>query len=48
MTWTNENCIYNPLSTFDSKMFLTLRIMGFENVNLIKIVHIYVIESMNA
>jgi hypothetical protein len=48
MTWTNENCIYNLLSIFDSKMFLTFTIMGFENVNLIKIVHIYVIEGMNA
>jgi hypothetical protein len=29
-------------------MFLTLKIMDFENVNLTKIVHIYVIEGMNA
>jgi len=36
------------LSTFGSKMFLTLKIMDFENVDLIKVVHIYVIEGMNA
>jgi len=28
-------------------MFLTLKIMDFENVDLTKIVHIYVIEDMN-
>jgi hypothetical protein len=31
-----------------SKVFLTLEIMDFENVALTKIVHIYVIEGMNA
>ncbi len=36
------------LSTFDSKMFLTLKIMDFENVFLTKVVHVYVIEDMNA
>jgi len=35
-------------STFDSNMLLTLKIMDFENVVLIKIIHIYVIEGMNA
>jgi hypothetical protein len=35
-------------STFGSKVFLTLKIMDFENVPLTKIVHIYVIEGMNA
>jgi hypothetical protein len=34
-------------STFGSTMFLTLKIMDFENVPLTKIVHIYVIERMN-
>jgi hypothetical protein len=29
-------------------MFLTLKIMDFENVSLTKIVHIYVIKGMNA
>jgi hypothetical protein len=29
-------------------MFLTLKLMDFENVALTKIVHIYVIEGMNA
>jgi hypothetical protein len=36
------------LSTFGSKMFLTLKIMNFENVPLTKVVHIYVIKGMNA
>jgi hypothetical protein len=36
------------LSTFGSKVFLTMKIMDFENVFLTKVVHIYVIEGMNA
>jgi hypothetical protein len=36
------------LSTFGSNVFLTLKIMDFENMSLTKIVHIYVIEGMNA
>jgi hypothetical protein len=36
------------LNTFGSKVFLTLKIMHFENVFLTKVVHVYVIESMNA
>ncbi len=36
------------LSTFGSKVFLTLKIMDFENVPLTKVVHVYVIEGMNA
>jgi hypothetical protein len=36
------------LNTFGSKMLLTLKIMDFESVVLIKVVHIYVIEGMNA
>jgi hypothetical protein len=36
------------LSTFGSKVFLTLKIMDFKNVALTKVVHIYVIEGMNA
>jgi hypothetical protein len=36
------------LNTFGSKVLLTLKIMDFENVALIKVVHIYVIEGMNA
>ncbi len=35
------------LSTFVSNMFLTLKIMDFENVALTKVVHVYVIENMN-
>jgi len=34
------------LSTFGSKVFLTLKIMDFESVDLTKVVHIYVIEGM--
>jgi hypothetical protein len=33
------------LSTFGSKMLLSLKIMKFENVLLIKVVHVYVIEG---
>jgi hypothetical protein len=36
------------LSSFGSKMFLTLKIMDFENVSLTKVVYIYAIEVMNA
>jgi hypothetical protein len=36
------------LNTFSSKVFLTLKIMDFENVPLTKIVHVYVIKGMNA
>jgi hypothetical protein len=36
------------LNTFDSKVFLTLKIMDFENVTLTKVVHIYVIKDMNS
>jgi hypothetical protein len=36
------------LSTFGSKVFLTLKITDFENVVLTKVVHIYVIEGMSA
>jgi hypothetical protein len=34
-------------NTFGSTMFLTLKIMDFDNVPLTKIVHIYVVERMN-
>jgi hypothetical protein len=41
--------IITHLNTFGSKVFLTLKIMDFENVILIeKIVHINVIDGMNA
>jgi hypothetical protein len=36
------------LNTFGSNMFLTLKIMDFQNVALTKVIHIYVIEGMNA
>ncbi len=36
------------LNTFGSKMFLTLKLMNLKNVPLIKVVHVYVIEGMNA
>jgi hypothetical protein len=36
------------LSTFGSKVILTLKITDFENVALTKVVHIHVIEGMNA
>jgi hypothetical protein len=36
------------LSTFGSKEFLTLKIVDFEHMFLTKVVHVYVIEDMNA
>ncbi len=36
------------LNTFGSKVFLTLKMMDFENVALTKVVNIYVIEGINA
>jgi hypothetical protein len=36
------------LCTFGSNVLLTLKIMDFESVTLTKVVHIYVIEGMNA
>jgi hypothetical protein len=36
------------LNTFGSKVFLTLKIMNLKNVFLTKVIHIYVIEGMNA
>jgi hypothetical protein len=36
------------LSTYASKVLLTLKIMNFENVALTKVVHIYMIKGMNA
>ncbi len=36
------------LNTFGSKVFLTLNVMDFENAHLTKVVHVNVIEGMNA
>ncbi len=36
------------LNTFGSKMISTLKLLEFENVPLTKVVHVYVIEGMNA
>jgi hypothetical protein len=35
------------LNTFDSKVFLTLKIMDIENVPLTKVVHVYLTKGMN-
>jgi hypothetical protein len=43
-----KNVFIIDVSTFGLNMFLTLKIIDFENVALIKVVHIYVIEVMNA
>jgi hypothetical protein len=40
--------IYNSFEHIWFKSVLTLKIMDFESVALTKIVHIYVIECMNA
>jgi len=36
------------LNTFGSKLFLTLKIIDFENVPLTKVIHVYVKNGMNA
>jgi hypothetical protein len=36
------------LKTFGSNVLLTLKIIDFENVVLTKVVHIFVVEGMNA
>jgi len=41
-------CFITHLSTFGSKLFLTLKIMDLKNVALTKVVHIYVIKVMSA
>jgi hypothetical protein len=43
-----KNNFIIDLITSSSNVLLTLKIMDFENVGLIKVVHIYVIEGMNA
>jgi hypothetical protein len=42
-----KNVFITNLSTFDSKVLLTLKILDFENVLLTKVVHVYVIKCMN-
>jgi predicted nuclease of restriction endonuclease-like (RecB) superfamily len=44
----DEFFIYNLFEHIWFKMFLILKNMDFENVPLTKVVHIYVIEGMNA
>jgi hypothetical protein len=48
MTRTNEFFFITDLNTFGSKVFLTLKIIKFENVLLTKIIHAYVIKGMIA
>jgi hypothetical protein len=43
-----KNIFITDLSTFGSKALLTLKIMDFKNVPLTTVVHVYVIEGMNA
>jgi hypothetical protein len=47
-TWIVKKNFITNLSTFGLKVLLTLKIMDFENVFLTKVVHVYVIEGMNA
>ncbi len=39
--------LVTDLNTFGSKVFLTLKIMDFENMPLTKVVHVYVIKGLN-
>jgi len=43
-----KNIFIIDCSIFGSKVFLTLKIMEFKNVPLTKVIHVYVIEVMNA
>ncbi len=43
-----KNVFIIDLKTFGLNMFLTLKIVDFENVALTKVVHIYVVEGVNA
>ncbi len=43
-----KNVFITDLSTFGSKMLLTLKITNFENVTLTKVVHMCVLNGMNA
>jgi hypothetical protein len=43
-----KNVFIIDLNTLGLNMFLTLKIIDFENVALTKVVHIYVIEGVNA
>jgi hypothetical protein len=45
-TWTDELFLITNL-TIVLNVFLTLKMLGFENMALTKVVHIYVIKSMN-
>jgi len=42
-----KNVFIIDLKTFGLNMFLTLKMIDFENVTLTKVVHIYVIEGVN-
>jgi len=41
-----KKIIITNLNTFGSKVFLTLKIIKFENVFLTKVIHAYVIKGM--
>jgi len=43
-----KNVFIIDLNTLGLNMFLTLKIIDFENVALTKVVHIYVIKGVNA
>jgi hypothetical protein len=42
------NDFITHLSTCGSKVFFTLKIIDFENVDLTKVIYIYMIKGMNA
>jgi hypothetical protein len=43
-----KNIFIIDFNIFGSKVFLSLKIMEFKNVPLTKLIHVYVIEGMNA
>jgi hypothetical protein len=48
MTWIDEKCFYKTFEHIWLKSDFDLEYYNFENVVLTKVVHIYVIEGMNA
>jgi hypothetical protein len=48
MTWIHENYFYNPFEHIWFKSVFDLENYGFQKCDFNKVVHIFVIEGMNA
>ncbi len=47
-SWMDDFFFITNFNTFGSNVLLTLKIIDFENMTLTKVVHVYMIEGMNA